>query len=276
MLKAESLIHLSFYLIVFSTSLTAQTGQSVTSNTVSNRLELASIIQRMQQAEANLARQAPYEVTREYRLFSGQNATPTSQVLAVVNFRAAEGKDYRIEQESGSNRGDQVVRRILAHEVEESTRPTQAQARALTADNYKFELVSETLLDGHPCYVLSLTPKRKDTNLIAGEAWVDKNSFLVRHIEGELVKTPSWWLKRVSVKITFSDVQGAWTQSEVEAMADARLVGLQILRSHALRCQRLDVVANNQLSSTALQTSRRKQQINRIPAEAILNLGRNN
>jgi len=276
MLKAEALIHLGFYLIVSCTSLTAQTRQSVTSNTVHNRPELTSIIERMQQAEANLARQAPYQVTREYRLFSGQNTTPTSQVLAVVNFRAAEGKDYRIEQESGSNRGEQIVKRILDHEVEESTRPTQAQARALAADNYNFEFVSETLLDGHPCYILSLTPKRKDTNLIAGEAWVDKNSFLVRHIEGELVKTPSWWLKKVSVKITFSDVQGAWTQSEVEAMADARLVGQQTLRSHALRCQGLDVVVTSQLSATPLlQTSHRKQQINRIPAEAILNLGRN-
>jgi hypothetical protein len=272
MLSRGILLHAGLFAIVFSTPLLAQSKHRGTGNEVPDRLPLASILQRMQQAQANLAKQAPYQVRREYRLFSGNNAVPTSDVLAVVNFRPAAGKDYRIEKHSGSNRGEQVVRRILDHEVEESTRPAQAQASALTEDNYDFGYVSETLLDGHACYLLRLKPNRKDKNLIAGEVWVDKSSFLVRHIEGEMVKTPSWWLKQVSLKITFNDVRGTWLQTDVEALADARLVGRQSLSSHAVAYQSPDAVAATRMPMVPMQTSHPNGQINRFPAEVLFDL----
>jgi hypothetical protein len=267
-----TLIHAGLFAVMFSTPLMAQGRHRGAGIEVSDRLPLASIVQRMQKAEANLARQAPYQVLREYRLFSGNNAVPTSQVLAMVSFRPAAGKNYRIEEQSGSNRGEQVVKRILDHEVDESTQPAQAQASALTEDNYDFGYVSETLLDGHPCYLLRLQPKRKDKNLIVGEVWVDKSSFLARHIEGEMVKTPSWWLKQVALKITYNDVQGTWLQTDVEASADARLVGRQSLNSHAIACQRPDAVAMTKVPMIPMQNSHTKGHINRLPAEVLFDL----
>jgi hypothetical protein len=259
-----------FLIILLSTPLTAQS----VNKGVPDEPPLASIVQGMQRAEANLATQAPYQVLREYRLFSGNNATPNSHVLATVNFRPAAGKDYRIEDQSGSRRGEQVVRRILDHEVEESTRPAEEQAGALTEANYDFDYISQTVLDGHPCYLLRVKPKRRDKNLIVGEVWVDQTSFLVRHIEGELVKTPSWWLKQVLLKVTFNEMQGAWLQTDVEASADARLVGRQSLNSHAVACQRPNIVAATTMPTVAPQNSHKKQPINRVPAEVLFDLTR--
>jgi hypothetical protein len=259
-----------FLIILLSTPLTAQSVHKA----VPDEPPLASIVQGMQRAEANLATQAPYQVLREYRLFSGNNATPNSHVLATVNFRPAAGKDYRIEDQSGSRRGEQVVRRILDHEVEESTRPAAAQAGALTEANYDFDYISQTVLDGHPCYLLRVKPRRRDKNLIVGEVWVDQTSFLVRHIEGELMKTPSWWLKQVLLKVTFDEMQGAWLQTDVEASADARLVGRQSLNSHAVACQRPNIVAATTMPTVASQNSHKKQRINRVPAEVLFDLTR--
>lgn len=263
MLKTRTFFFVPAVTIVFSAMLFAQGSPKTAQDSSAGEPQLATIVERMQQAEAGISTQAPYQVTREYSLFSGNKAEPNSQVVAVVDVRPEEGEDYRIEQRSGSNRGEDVVKRILDHEVDESVHPAIAQASALTSDNYDFSYASETVLDGHPCYILQLTPKRKDKNLIAGQAWVDKSSYLVRHIEGELVKSPSWWLKQVKVKITFTDVRGAWTQSDVEALADVRIVGRQTLRSHAVDCQTLEVAS----AKAPARRARNRRQFNEIPAE---------
>ena len=114
----------------------------------------------------------------------------------------------------------------------------------MTSDNYDFTYIGETVLDGQPCYLLGLKPKRKEKDLISGQAWVDKNSFLVRHIEGEIAKTPSWWLKRVRVKLAFADLEGTWLQTSMEAVADVRILGLHTLISRILDYRSTDVVAS--------------------------------
>jgi hypothetical protein len=79
--------------------------------------------------------------------------------------------------------------------------------------------------------------------LIVGEAWVDKSSYLVRQIDGDLIKTPSWWLKKVHVKIMFDFVGGTWLQTSAEAMADVRIFGNHKLTTEILEFRNADVVA---------------------------------
>ena len=78
------------------------------------------------------------------------------------------------------------------------------------------------MLDGQACYLLGLMPKRAEQDLVSGQIWVDKNSFLIRQIQGELEKTPSWWLKTVHVKLVFAELQGIWVQKSMEATASTR------------------------------------------------------
>ena len=79
--------------------------------------------------------------------------------MAQVDFKPRSSKGYNIQKWSGSSRGKQTVQRVLDHEVEAS-KGNQART-ALTNDNYDFVLIGETVLDGEPCYVLGLKPKRK-------------------------------------------------------------------------------------------------------------------
>jgi uncharacterized protein (DUF2342 family) len=73
--------------------------------------------------------------------------------------------------------------------------------------------------------------------------WVDKHSFFVRQIEGEVEKTPSWWLKNVRLKLVFADLEGIWVQTSMDAVADVRIVGAHTLTSRILDYRREDQVA---------------------------------
>lgn len=192
---------------------------------------LNRIVDALEQSQAGLRPAVSYQIVREYRLSSSTDSRSDSEVVAELDFRPPATKDYRIQKSSGSGRGLEVVRRLLDHEVAVAGNDGRT---ALTRDNYDFSYVGDASLDSQRCYILELKPKRKEADLITGQIWVDEHSFVVRHIEGELAKSPSWWLKRVSVKLTFSEVGGAWLQTKMEATADVRIVGPHTLTSHTL------------------------------------------
>jgi Outer membrane lipoprotein-sorting protein len=204
------------------------------------KVSLDEIVRSMETAQAAVRPQTSYQVIREYRLFSAQDSKANSEVVAEVNFNPPASKDYRIQTASGSSRGQQLVRRVLDHEVEGGASKSSS---AISRDNYTFNYLGEATLDGYACYVLQLKPKRTEKELIAGEVWVDKSSFLIRQIEGESEKTPSWWLKQVRVKLKFADMQGIWVQTSLEATADVRFMGTHTLTSQMLDCRRQNEVA---------------------------------
>jgi hypothetical protein len=205
-------------------------------------MPLEAIIQSMQRAQAAARPQASYQIIREYRVFGARNSKADSEVVAEVNFKPPASKGYRIQKSSGSNRGQQLVRSILDREVEAASKNSKP-SNAISTDNYIFNYVGEATLDGHPCYVLGLKPKRREKELISGEVWVDKHSFFVRQIEGEVEKTPSWWLKNVRLKLVFADLEGIWVQTSMDAVADVRIVGAHTLTSRILDYRREDQVA---------------------------------
>lgn len=133
-------------------------------------------------------------------------------------------------------------------EVEASAQGRQLPTAALMQDNYNFAYLGEDRLAGHSCFVLSLSPKRKDKNLISGRAWIDKRIFLVRQIEGDFAKSPSWWVKRVHTRLMFDDMDGTWIQTSTEALADVRIFGGQILTSEIVEYRSAATAKGNSTS----------------------------
>ncbi len=215
---------------------------------------LGEIVESMERAQQG-ARPVAYQVIREYRLFGTKDSKANSEVIAEVNFRPPARGDYRIQQSSGSDRGLQVVRRLLDHESERASQDSKART-ALNRDNYDFNYIGEAVLDGQSCYVVELRPKRKEKELIAGQAWVDEHSFQVRQIEGELAKSPSWWIKDVRVKLGFADRGGTWMQTDMQAVADVRIAGPHTLTSRMVDYRTADQVASVQSVSQKRHSSR--------------------
>ena len=220
--------------------------------TGSRALFLTSIIQDMEKAQTEVHPQASYQLIREYQLLGANTSTADSTVVAEIDFRPPDSQNYSVQKRSGSSRGEQIVRRILDHEVEAAAKRNQPRTAGVTSDNYDFTYIGETVLDGQPCYLLRLKPKRKDKELISGEAWVDKHLLLVRHIEGELAKTPSWWLKKVRVKLAFADVEGTWLQTVTEAVADVRILGPHTLTSRILNYHGTGMVASETVAPSGM------------------------
>jgi hypothetical protein len=219
------------------------TAITATSWGQSHNLSVDDIVGKMAQARAETREHSvPYTVSREYQLSSEKAEKPRSEVLAQINFVPPSQKDYTVRKIEGSDRGTDIVRRVLAHE---SQMAAHAESNELTPRNYQFAILGREPVDGHDCYVLQLTPKRNEPDLVNGKAWVDTTSFQIRRIDGAPAKSPSWWIHNIHVTVTYGPVEGIWTQLATRAVADVRLLGTHVLTSREVDLQTATVDARN-------------------------------
>src|ERR1700730_3730591 len=149
--------------------------------------DLSLIVQRLEDVQhQNSARSRPYEVTREYKVFRGDDKQPTSEVMTQIDFVPPDMKTYKITQARGNSRGEKMVREILDRETESAKKgPGSEISRA----NYDFLFVGQENFGVVPEYVLGIVPKRKDKYLLRGQIWVNASSFRIRRIEGVPAKS---------------------------------------------------------------------------------------
>jgi hypothetical protein len=200
----------------------------------------------------NRARFRPYIVTRDYKLFGREGNRTKSEVIADVAFVPPDSKKYTIQQTHGNGLGGMIVRRMLASEAEVT------KDYALTdfsLDNYEFRFLREQTVMDQPCYVLELTPRRKDKHLVRGDIWVDANTYLPRRFEGELAKAPSWWVRDVRVAFIYGEVGEMWLQTASEASANVRILGRSTMVSQDVRYDLNEVVTASTSSRAHLQPS---------------------
>ncbi len=211
----------------------AQTGSSVPT--------AETIIARMAQARAeSRVRLRPYTVTRNYKLFGNDVSKAKSEVVADIAFLPPDSKKYTIQETNGSGMGQILVRRMLAGEAEAEKNHL---ATDLSADNYDFRFIREADVNGQRCYVLELLPRRKEQHLLRGDIWVDADTYLPRRFEGEFAKSPSWWVRDVSVTFTYGDVGGMWLQTATEAAANVRILGRSTMVSRDVKYKITELVA---------------------------------
>jgi hypothetical protein len=120
-----------------------------------------------------------------------------------------------------------------------------AGSSTLTREHYEFTLLGTENLDGHPSYVLGLKPKQKRNDLLIGRAWIDQSTYLPRLIDGDMSKSPSWWLKKVHLRLSFADFGGMWLQDGARAVADVRFLGEHTLTSQAMDYRNAVSVSQN-------------------------------
>jgi Outer membrane lipoprotein-sorting protein len=182
-----------------------------------------NIIAHMAQAgESNHAHFRPYVVTVDYKIFGKETAVPTSQVIAELTFVPPYLKSYAIRHANGTHIGETIVRRMLEGQMAFAK---DAGSTDISQDNYDFRFIREEDVNGHHCYVLELLPRRKAKNLLHGNIWVDANTYLLHRVEGEPVKSSSWWLRDVRIVLLFGYVGQMWMQTSSESTADVRIVG---------------------------------------------------
>jgi hypothetical protein len=195
--------------------------------------DLNLILQRLEDIQHHdPARSQPYEVTREYKVFRGDDKQPTSEVMAQINFVPPDLKTYKITQARGNSRGEKIVRELLDRETESAKKKPGSQ---ISRTNYDFVFLRRENFGVVPEYVLRIVPKRKDKYLLRGQIWVDASTFHIRRIEGVPAKSPSFWIKDIHITLQFAQQSGMWIATSFDAIATVRLLGQYTLAGLNIR-----------------------------------------
>jgi len=142
-------------------------------------------------------------------------------VVAALTFTAPDMKVFTVLESLGSDfMRTRIINRMMSAEIEIARGASRARA-AITPDNYRFGAVRE---DGD-AYVIEVEPRRKDELLFKGQAWITKDGFHLKRIEGQPAKNPSFWTKRIRFVSEFMPVNGVWMQVRTVATVTMRVLG---------------------------------------------------
>jgi hypothetical protein len=210
---------------VFSYSLNAQEVKASLPN-------LDLILDSLERTEEeNPALSQPYEVTRQYKVFRGDDPNPASEATAQISFTPPDIKTFKITEEQGNPTGKKIVRAILEQEIASAK---QGHKGEINRSNYDFVFLREQNFGVVPEYVLHIIPKRKEKGLLLGQVWVDAKTYHIRQVVGVPLKNPSFWIKDVNITIQFAAVNGLWIPVVIDAIATVRLLGIFTLAGHDL------------------------------------------
>ncbi len=118
---------------------------------------------------------------------------------------------------------DQVIYRYLSAESKGADFP--ADSVAVTLANYKFSYNGAVKTEGGTAYSFSIKPRKKRVGLIKGELWLDGETGAVVRESGYLVKSPSIFIKRITVTRENVIRDGSDAERITHLSIDTRLVG---------------------------------------------------
>jgi hypothetical protein len=170
-----------------------------------------------------------FTVRRDYQLFD-KKWESKAQIVARIIFVPPDQVRYEVEKSRGGI-GEKILRDMLDREMEALHEVSQ---RELSTQNYDFGLDGEETVGGRRCHVLALHPKRDERDLILGRALVDAETYHLVRLEGEPVKSPSWWIRDLHITMLFADVDGTWMRTLTHAVANVRFRGKYVVESRNL------------------------------------------
>jgi hypothetical protein len=115
-----------------------------------------------------------------------------------------------------------VIARYMGAEQEAATKPSLS----INEQNYKFKYYG--LHGDDPNWKLHLfyiTPKKKEPGLFKGWLWVEANTALPVREQGEFVKNPSVWLRKVEFIRDYVIRDGVAFPTRIHSLVETRLFG---------------------------------------------------
>ena len=170
-----------------------------------------------------------YLSTREYTVWEPGHP-PDADLLVGMQFVAPATKIFGKESEQGVGWIHKRVFHALMKAEQESAAGREKDDSALAPANYRAELVGEDECHGRACYVLALRPKRDDKYLLTGRIWIDKEDFAIAKVEGEPVKSPSFWVEHAHLVREYQRIGRFWLPMMDQTECRIRFVGEYLLR----------------------------------------------
>src|SRR5713101_7715844 len=117
-----------------------------------------------------------------------------------------------------------VINRVLQQEVDSTEKQDGAQT-AITERNYKFTYKGDSQIEGRAVHVYQVKPLANLPGLFKGHVYLDVLSGALLRAEGKLVKSPSFFIKKIDFVTDYADLDGFSLPIHVHSVADTRLVG---------------------------------------------------
>jgi len=116
----------------------------------------------------------------------------------------------------------QVIARFLARDTDP---PAQTADIAVTPANYIFTYDRVSDYNGVAAYVFLLKPRRKRAGLFRGELWLDADTAAPLRLWGDLVKSPSIFVRSFRFVQDYQTVQGCTEPLRLISTARTRIAG---------------------------------------------------
>ena len=116
----------------------------------------------------------------------------------------------------------QLIARFLARDTNP---PAQAADIAVTPANYIFEFDRVAHYNGLAAYVFLLKPRRKRAGLVRGELWLEADTATPLRVWGDLVKSPSIFVRSFRFVQDYQTVQGCTEPLRLLLTGRTRIVG---------------------------------------------------
>jgi len=148
----------------------------------------------------------------------------TGWLRAIRRLQPISDSRYEVLQLTGDRTvKEQVIVRYLRAEGQVSEMP--AASVAITPANYRFAYKGVVDDGEHLAYVFQITPRRKRDGLIKGKLWLDQRTGSPVRESGHLVRSPSVFIKRVSITRE-DDLRDGMVESRLTHITvDTRLFG---------------------------------------------------
>jgi len=154
---------------------------------------------------------------------SSEKLNESAWMEAFIDYDPTTGFRYRIMGQGGSSRiRNRVLKSVLDAERDNSTE-AEWRKGAINRDNYDFGFDGSTD-DG--MIKLQLNPRRHDTRLVDGAAWLSAQSGTLLRLQGRLSKSPSFWVRWVDVTRHYGLIHGTMMPVAMESVADVRFAGV--------------------------------------------------
>jgi hypothetical protein len=117
-----------------------------------------------------------------------------------------------------------VIARYLS--VEQEAKPADDHSLAITPANYDFHFERTADYNGATAYVFHLEPREKRVGVFKGELWVDSATYLPLREWGQLVKSPSVFVKSIYFVRDYQLVDGRSVARRTIAHINTRVAGM--------------------------------------------------
>ena len=121
-----------------------------------------------------------------------------------------------------------VIVRLLQSEVDHVHRREQSQT-AISSANYKFSYKGSSLVNDVPVYVYDLKPHKKRVGLFKGKIYLDAASGELVRAQGRIVKSPSFFIKKVDFVQDYAHVNGFTLPLHLHSEAQTRIIGKAVI-----------------------------------------------